>query len=468
MRKRIFLFSIFLCCFLIGQPVFAQMDIRIKLTGITCDSVRIQSFNWKKKSGTNLVRPYQNEVQFKEKSSLKPGVYWITTDTTHRGVVLLPFNKQQISITLCDTGLVFSKNSENTQYQEYNRMMRLYDQQLAALDNEFRDAQKLPQYMLRSIVDSLTVRAQRINAAREQYTRDLLSKYPNTLLASIVQLSRPLPELPQALYGNPPLIQAFVMEHYFDNFPWNDPRIFNSPMAEDKLSYYCRELVYQWDRPELDTFVVKALEKAQINPESHLLFFDRLERDLGFYMSDYKVEHTYIKMLQHILRTRPDLEPVRKTFYEHELKTINKNVDGTQAANFRYLTPQGDTTTLYETQSEYMLLFLHNPSCSTCREVRRRMKQFAVLDAAITGGRLKVLTIYLENDRAIWKHYLQSEAAANYLHGWNFDQSIENQDLYETRTIPYMYLLDKDKRVIRKNILVNEIEYYIRKLELAK
>ncbi|MCR4736530.1 MAG: DUF5106 domain-containing protein, partial [Bacteroidales bacterium] len=362
MRKRIFLFSIFLCCFLIGQPVFAQMDIRIKLTGITCDSVRIQSFNWKKKSGTNLVRPYQNEVQFKEKSSLKPGVYWITTDTTHRGVVLLPFNKQQISITLCDTGLVFSKNPENTQYQEYNRMMRLYDQQLAALDNEFRDAQKLPQYMLRSIVDSLTVRAQRINAAREQYTRDLLSKYPNTLLASIVQLSRPLPELPQALYGNPPLIQAFVMEHYFDNFPWNDPRIFNSPMAEDKLSYYCRELVYQWDRPELDTFVVKALEKAQINPESHLLFFDRLERDLGFYMSDYKVEHTYIKMLQHILRTRPDLEPVRKTFYEHELKTINKNVDGTQAANFRYLTPQGDTTTLYETQSEYMLLFLHNPS----------------------------------------------------------------------------------------------------------
>ena len=83
MRKRILLFSLILCCILIGQPVFAQMDIRIKLTGITCDSVRIQSFNWKKKSGTNLVRPYQNEVQFKEKTALKPGVYWITTDTTY-------------------------------------------------------------------------------------------------------------------------------------------------------------------------------------------------------------------------------------------------------------------------------------------------------------------------------------------------------------------------------------------------
>ena len=30
-----------------------------------------------------------------------------------------------------------------------------------------------------------------------------------------------------------------------------------------------------------------------------------------------------------------------------------------------------------------------------------------------------------------------------------------------------MFLLDKDKRVIRKNILVNEIEDYIRKLGLV-
>ena len=467
MRKHILLFLTIICSILIGLPASAQLDIRIKMSGVTCDSVKIQSFNWKKKSGTNLVRPYQNEVQFKEKNALKPGVYWLTTDTTHRGVILLSSSKQQMTITLCDTGLLFSKNPENTQYQEYNRMMRLYDQQLAVLDNEFRDAQKLPQYMLRSIVDSLTVRAQRIQQAREQYIQQLCAQNPKSLLASVIQLSRPMPELPPAYYGNPPMIQAFIMEHYFDNFPWNDPRVFNSPIAEDKLSYYCRELVYQWDRPELDTFVVKALEKAQANPESHLLFFDRLERDLGFYMSDYKVEHTYIKMLQHILRTRPDLEQVRKTYYEHELKTINKNVDGTQAANFRYLTPQGDTTTLYETQSEYMLLFLHNPSCSTCREVRRRMKQFAVLDAAIASGRFKVLTMYLENDRALWKHYLQSEAAANYLHGWNFDQSIEKEDLYETRTIPYMFLLDKDKRVIRKNILVNEIEVYIRQLGLV-
>lgn len=469
--KHIALFGI-LILFVVLLPKSSKaqykLDISVKSSGFHCDSLKLQSYNWEKKSGTNMVVPFGAEVSFKSKTPLSAGVYWLTADTLHKGVILIPSEKQQkLKLTLTEKGIVFENSPENNLYQEYVRIVQQFEQQLAGLDREFQEARNLPQYMLRSIADSLSARAVRINRARRDYEEKLLTENKGSLLASIVQVNMQMPDIPPAYYNNVQLAQAFVLEHYFDHFPWNDPRIFNSPMAEDKLSYYCRQLVYEWDRPELDTFVVKALEQALVNKESHLLFFDRLEQDLGYYMSNYKVEHSYIRMLLHILRTRPDVEKVRRTYYENELKTINKNTDGTRAANFQFVTSTGDTTSLYDFQSEYTLLVLHNPTCSTCRAVRKRMSRYASLNNAIASGRLKVLTVYLENDSKLWQHYIETEAEPNYQHGWNFDQAIENDNLYETRTIPYMYLLNKDKQVIRKNILVNEIEDYLRFLGLA-
>ena len=101
-------------------------------------------------------------------------------------------------------------------------------------------------------------------------------------------------------------------------------------------------------------------------------------------------------------------------------------------------------------------------------QVRARIANYPALNNAIDNGNLKVLTVYFENDKDVWANYLKNDANPHYLHGWNFDQTIENENLYDTRTIPYMFLLDKDKRVIKKDILVNEIEDYIQQLGIDK
>lgn len=451
-------------------PGFSQMEIHVKIDGVPCDSVKIQSYNWEKKSGTNLVLPYSSEIVFKQKQSLKPGLYWLTADTNHiASFIVASEKKQKLSMTYAGDSIAFDKNEENTRYQQYIKSMRGFDMQMAALDKEFQQSKNLPQYMLRSLVDSLRARALRIMSAKNAYEQKVIAENPKSLLASIVSVNIELPEVPAEYYGQQDKIQEFVMTHFFENFPWNDPRIFNTSVCNDKLMYFCHDIVYQWDNPQLDTFVIQDLEKAlSINKESHLLFYDKLERELGFYMSNYKVEHTYIKMLQHILRTRPDVDKVRINFYEHELKAINKNLEGSVATNFRFVTSKGDTMSLLDFQSEYTLLLLHNPSCHTCREVRNKLAQDQLLNDAIATGRLNVLTMYVENDKRLWDNFLRVEAAAHYKHGWNFDQTIENEDLYETRTIPYMFLLDKDKQVIRKNLLVDEVDMYIKFLGIVK
>ncbi len=437
-----------------------QVEIRIQFFGLQCDSVKIQSFNWNKKSGTNLVLPYSNNVVFKQKESLKPGSYWLTADSLRIAFILIsPEKKQKIALRVNGYNVEFIDNAENSAYQKYLAELDRFNMQMAELDQEFQNSKQLPAYMLQTLADSLTARAHRIQQSRRDYEQQVIREHPKTLLASIVKANRELPEIPLNYYGNNHLIQQFILTHYFDDFPWDDPRIFNTPDGESKFEGYTH-FVYNIDRPEFDTLVIDALKASSVNPTSHRLFFERLDKDLGYYMSNYKTEHTYIKMLQYILGT-DDLEDYRRVFYEKELATINKNLAGNIAPDFRIVTDKGDTTSLHAIQSEYLLLFLHNPNCHTCHAVRTRIASYPNLNNAIANGRLNVLTVYLEDDNSLWNSYLKSEANTHYLHSWNFDQTILNNELYETRTLPYMFLLDKDKRIIKKNILVNEIEDYV-------
>lgn len=445
---------------------FGQLEIRLKLSGTPCDSVKLQSYHWQKKYGTNIALPYHEEVVFKTQKALEPGVYSITADTTTIfSIILSDAKKQKLSIIYNGKSAQFPDNKENATYQEYLQRFLDFNTQFEQLNKEFQSAQHLPPYMLQTLTDSLTARFNRISTALARYQNEIINNNPDYLLASLIALDQNHPQIPQALYGDISRMQAYLVEHYWDKFPWNDPRIFNSPQAEEQLHNY-GDLIYQLDRPELDTFVVRTLQTAaKINQESYLHFYDRLEKMLGFYMSDYKVEHTYIKMLQEIL-THPNIEKKRRVYYEHELQTINKNLDGTIAPDFQFINEKGDTTHLHAFASEYTLLYLHNPTCNTCRKVRSILAQNQNLQNALTQGRLKLLTIYVEHDAHIWEHFIQHEAEKNYFHGWNFDNTIENQSLYETRTIPYMFLLDKDKRIIRKNIQHFEIDNYLRMLRL--
>ena len=404
---------------------------------------------------------------FKDKKTLAPGFYWIIGDTNKIGSFLISDNKnQKFTVTINEDTVIYQGSPENTRNVEYISNIQNFGRQLRALDTEFQQAQSsMPQYMLRVVADSLTAKAKRINKAQDDYQLAVVKENKGYLLASIVELARSIPEVPQEYYQNRDLYQKFVVEHFFDHFPWNDPRIFSTPIADDKIKEYCN-IIYQLDRKDLDTFVVTTLNAAQVNEESYYQFYDKVEKILGSNISPYKVEHTYIKMLQNIL-SYPNLDENHSRRCSRELKTINKNLEGDVVPNFRIVMANGDTTSLYDIQSNYLLLYLQHPTCPTCREVRGKMANYPALNTAIAKGNLKVLTVYFENDEQVWKNYLRSpEANPNYLHGWNFDQSIEDNQLYDTRTIPYMFLLDKDKKVIRKDLLYNEIEDYVKFLKL--
>lgn len=415
-----------------------------------------------------LRAPYGPSVTLQDKESMKPGMYEILGDSTFLGVILIPNEKKQnFTLTIDNDGVTFVNSKENTGYYDYLKGMSQYNKRLDSLNEVFQNAQKngLPQYMLKVLVDSLSASARHINDEMRDYQKRVAAANANTFLGSVVATLMYLPDPPQEVLNDRKLFHRYYIEHFFDNFAWNDPRIFNTVVVAQKMKEICN-LIYQLDNPEFDTLLVAALNKAKVNQTSYEYLFDELEYVLGRNISPYKVEHTYIAILKDAMQY-PKLDENRKRRYTRELGFIDKNHAGDTIPNFALVLANGDTTTIYDIQSEYTILYLQHPTCPTCHKVRNLMKDYAKLNKAIESGKLKVVMVYFEDDPQVWSNYINSrEANPKYIQGWNFDQSIDDNNLFDTRTIPYMFLLDKDKKVIKKDLLYNEIEPYIEYLRI--
>lgn len=450
-----------------GLHGYGQMNIRLHFDNYRFDSVKIQAYDAENTFKCLYVQPFKEEMLFKSQSLLAPGIYWIFGDTTMVEAFFISSKKnQKFSISIDTTGTIYRGSPENSANLRYINEIQKFERQMDLLNIEFQKAKigGVPPYMMQVLVDSLTSEATRLMIAKTTYQQQVIKENPGTLLASVIQATIAIPELPRELYDNKAAMQTHVVQHFFDNFPWGDTRIYHTPVGDKKIRDYAY-LIYQFDRLDLDTFVVAALDSAKINTDSYFLLFDKLEKILGDYMSPYKVEHTYIRMLKNSL-TMSDLKPARRARYERELQLININLQDSLVPNFNIVLGNGDTTNLYAIHSDYLLLYLEHPTCSACMEARNRMADYPVLNHAIDNGRLKVLTVYFESDSTTWRTYLAHNANPDYLHGWNYDLSIDEKDLFDTRSIPYMFLLDSDKRVIKKNLLINEIEDYIRQLDI--
>lgn len=180
-------------------------------------------------------------------------------------------------------------------------------------------------------------------------------------------------------------------------------------------------------------FIVNVMESALWNPLSEL-------RNEGF----------YIPVVESVLSTRRTGEHY-SSYYQQQLATCRNNAPGAYAADFTYTDAKGRLHSLYETQSEYTLLLFSNPGCPACREIIGMLKSSPLISSMVQDGRMGLLSIYIDEDLAEWFKDL-SDYPEEWITGYNQDLTIRDNLVYDVRAIPSLYLLDRDKKVIFKDI----------------
>lgn len=154
------------------------------------------------------------------------------------------------------------------------------------------------------------------------------------------------------------------------------------------------------------------------------------------------------------------LSDIERNKYERQVQLCGLNRIGTKAADFRFTDRRGVTRNMYSINADYTLLFFSNPGCGDCLDKINKLKDDTLISSMVDSRRMAVLNIYIDEDIQAWRSYMTIYPQQWY-NGFDPDLILKSDEIYNIRAIPSIYLLDKEKNVLLKDVPLDALFSYL-------
>lgn len=251
----------------------------------------------------------------------------------------------------------------------------------------------------------------------------------------------------------------YLVEHYWDKFDFTDTAYVHLPeITEQAVSNYIDLMKYV--TPKVASSSIKSMmHKAETDSTVFAYMADLYEKYLYDPNSPMRDESLYINVLESILSASV-FDGANKIRPAHLLDLALKNRVGEPATDFTYTLADGKTGTLYNVKAPYLLLFFYNPDCHACKEITGQIQDSPLIGKLQKDKILKILAVYPDEDLEAWKKHIP-DVPASWINSYDESVSLKNDEIYDLKAIPTLYLLDKDKKVILKDVTFNQLEEFL-------
>lgn len=194
---------------------------------------------------------------------------------------------------------------------------------------------------------------------------------------------------------------------------------------------------------------VEACEKRDTSSNVFETMASLVQKYLYDPNSPLRNEEFYLPYVKGLAASECTPETMRPA-YSYDAEMCSMNRIGTRAADFSFTDLGGRVHTLYGVKADYTLLFFSNPGCPNCREITEMLESDEGIAAMESSGRLAVVNVYIDKEIDKWKSFA-SEYPSEWICGYDQNYIIREDQIYNVRAIPSLYLLDGDKRVLMKD-----------------
>lgn len=269
-----------------------------------------------------------------------------------------------------------------------------------------------------------------------------------------------LPEVPVMLQA-PEQRAVYVALHYWDHFDFRDTAYIHLPDITEQAAVNYMDLLNRIPREEASASLQTLVQKATVEPRMMNYFWKTFFRYWHEPNSPMKNEDLFILFCKEVER-HPSVGVALQERAAFLRSMAEKNRIGMPAADFVYTLPSGKQGRLYGIKAEYTLLFFYNPDCHTCADIKQAMRSSSLLQELTGSARMKVLTIYPDEDVALWRAHLH-EMADKWINGYDKGQVLTLEQRYDLSSIPSFYLLDKNKKVLLKDADWQQVLHFFEK-----
>ncbi len=427
-------------------------NIQIRINGIS-DSVCYLAVYYGDKMHLIDTADVDNKsnIIFEGKEKLSAGIYILAGENNNKLLEFIVNEKQKFKLKTDTAHLVNNMNvtgsDENNLFYEYLKYNSKNYNKIKSLRKEIINTPD----STKSINDKINL----IKVNIDNYKLNFIDTHPDAFFSKIL-LAMQDPVVPEDI-SDKKLKYLYFKNHYWDNIDLTDDRLLRTPVINNKLKTYFKNLV-----PKQPDSIIIAIDYLL---DKTIIGSDIYEYMTWEFTSNY--EQSKIMGFDKIFVHMAD-----KYFIEETVKEENKDIAiiiseraqkikplliGKTAPTLILLDTNNQLSTFQSFTNQFTLIIFWDYHCGSCK------KEITELKKLYNSKKfdLEVFAVCTDTSLSKWKEFI-IEQKLNWINV-NGTRSVtqDYHQLYDIFSTPVIYLLDEKKKIIAKKIQSSQIEDFL-------
>ena len=401
---------------------------------------------------------------FEGDEPLPPGVYLVVMAPDNQYFQLLVTNEEQKFTVFTNAknptqDIRFENAPDNELFYEYLAFLEEKKPMADELSKEIEATED------ESYRKTLQDKRSMIDEEVREFQEALIRRMPGSLTAAIIRANLPV-DIPE-FEGSEEEVQIqrwhYTQDHYFDNLNLGDPRMLRTPFLFQRVDYFVHKLQVQ--HPDsISRAIDLVLEKMKPAEETFKFY-------LIHFLNEYArsnivgMDAVYVHLVNNYyakgLAPWTDEEQLEKIL--DNAKALEPLLIGKIAPNISLQKRDGTPIELHDVDSEYTILYFWRYDCGHCKKSTPFMKEFYEKFKDKGVKIVAVCTKFTDEIPDCWK-YVDDNEIGDWLHTVDeFHRSLFMK-VYNIKSTPQIYVLDRNKKILSKRIGAEQLEEVMDKI----
>ena len=435
---------------ILGGPA----DFTIKVKGGIAGSSDLIGFYAEKNVKVDTTKISANgTIRYQNPDGYPQGMYYVKLGEKKYLQIILGEDQQftmETSINDPDGEMKITGSDENSAFFDAIHFEKPRNPKFAEVAGRLKDQTKgTPAY------NKIKAEQDALIEERKQFIADLNKKYPNTLFVQFKNAGQN-PDLRENL---PQAEQVFhYRQEFWDNVDFSDRRLLRTQVIHNKLKRYFTELTPQ--APDsIYASAVRLCDRLNMYPEYYMFITNWVVRNYEpTKCTLMDPEAVFVRMVGRYFTKEKAFWADSMSLFaiQQRASEMANSLIGDKGPDVTSKDLQGKTHRLFDNKADYLVVYMFAPSCEHCQEQTPKLVQWHK-EWKKKGA--DVYAIALDTDEKELQGYIDKT-------GIEFPVVYDptNRSIYARYYVditPEIYVLNKERKIIGKNLKVFQIETVI-------
>ncbi len=475
--RRVSIISVLLLLLIAGSTFAKGYNIKVKIIGVKDTTVILAHYLSQSIYPDDTVQLDKSGVGvFKGNKELLHGMYIIYLPNKKYFEIFV--DKDQDFEVINDTTaqidkLSFVGSAPNTAFLDYQRFIMNLKKQRDALEDQMDSTDKKKNEKIKAQMEVL-------NDSVDSHQLRIINQNKDNIVGVFLNALRKIdvPDAPKDDKGritDSTFQYKWYRNHYFDNFNYADGRLLRTPIYEDRLKQYLNnvipqapdsinreiDIILEQSRKDTNVFRFNLIKFFNYYAQSNIMGFDAVHVHLAekYYIPEATwSDSAFITKLKiYVQEVKPTL--IGNIAPDIELIYVPKQhfIDAANDTALKGYVYAGQKMMLSDVNAPFTVLVFWEKDCGHCRKVVPEL--YKVYEESLKAKGVVVVSFHLlanKEGKIKWIDFVNENKLLDWMNVWD-PYTYKHKELYNVKSTPQIFLLDKDKRIIAKRVAPDQI-----------